>query len=98
MSIQNGYARRIATQAINLECSLETPVGSVEALKSLAGEQHGGLAAAPVIRFVSSGAEYTPLDTRCQQYIVVLAFLGAIECILPQIYVDSADLFRGAGV
>jgi hypothetical protein len=26
---KNGYARRIATQAINLECGLDTPVGSV---------------------------------------------------------------------
>jgi hypothetical protein len=38
--------------------------------------------------FVSSGAEYTPLGTRCQQYIVVPVVLGAIECILPQIKAD----------
>ena len=62
--------------------------------KNLAGEQLGGLAAAPVNRFISSGAEYTPLETRCQQYIVVLPFLGAIECIFPQIYADlAADYF-----
>ena len=34
VDFKNGNARRIATQAINLECSLETPVGSVEALKA----------------------------------------------------------------
>ncbi len=31
---KNGDAKRIATQAINLECGLDTPVGSVEALNA----------------------------------------------------------------
>ena len=31
---KNGYARRIATQAINLECRLDTPVGSVRSAKT----------------------------------------------------------------
>jgi hypothetical protein len=63
---------------------MDTPVGSFEALKP-GWRALRGAAAAPVNCFVSSGAEYTPLPTRCQQYIVVLCVLGAIQCTLPQI-------------
>ena len=74
---------------------MDTPVGSFEALKP-GWSALRGAAAAPVNCFVSSGAEYTPLPTRCQQYIVVLYVLGAIECILPQINADLRKLFPGA--
>ena len=74
----------MATQAFNLELYMDTPVGSFEALKPGRSALRGA-AAAPVNRFVSSGAEYTPLETWCQQYIVVLPVLGAIQCIKPQI-------------
>src|ERR1700741_422412 len=63
---------------------MDTPVGSFEALKP-GWSALRGAAATPVNRSVSSGAEYTHLETRCQQYIVVLIVLGAIQCIEPQI-------------
>jgi hypothetical protein len=60
---------------------MDTPVGFFEALKPDWSALRGA-AAAPVNRFVTSGAEYTPLAPQCQQYIVVLFVLGAIECTL----------------
>jgi hypothetical protein len=45
------------------------------------------------LALASSGAEYTPLDSTCQQYIVVLMVLGAIECIFPQISADFPRIY-----
>ena len=55
------------------------------------------MAAAPVNRFVSSGAEYTPLQAQCQ-YLVAIFFRSSIECILPQINADLCGLFPCAGI
>ena len=71
---------------------MDTPVGSFEALKPDWSALRGA-AAAPVDGFVTSGAEYTPLPPQCQQYIVVLSVLGAIECTLPHITRISDALF-----
>ena len=49
---------------------------------NLAGVRSGGRPLHQLC-FVISGAEYTPLKTHCQQYIVVLSVLGAIQCIEP---------------
>ena len=77
----------MATQAINLECVAFALVGSFRSAKP-GWSALRGAAAAPVHCFVISGAEYTPLKTQCQHYIVVLSVLGAIQCILPQINAD----------
>ena len=71
---------RIATQAFSLECVADTPVGSIEATKPCLEKQLRGSAAAPVTHFVSSGAEYTPLNDQCQ-YLVAIFFFNAIECV-----------------
>jgi hypothetical protein len=42
MSFKNGYARRIATQIINLECVAFTLVGFFEASKTWLGSVPGG--------------------------------------------------------
>jgi hypothetical protein len=53
LSFKNGFARRIATQGFNLECVLDTPVGSFEALKNLAGTGQ--------LTITTSARQYTPL-------------------------------------
>jgi hypothetical protein len=41
----------------------------------------GGLPLLQIQRLVSSGAEYTPLETLCQ-YVVAIFFFNAIECAI----------------
>ena len=74
----------MATQAINLECVAFALVGSFRSAKNLTGMRSGGR---PLHQLLlrHSGAEYTPLKTWCQQDIVVVSVLGAIQCIEPHI-------------
>jgi hypothetical protein len=57
----------------------ETPVGSIQGKKPDWRGQRGP-ATAPSQRLVSSGAEYTPLTSKCQ-YVVAIFFYNAIECV-----------------
>jgi len=77
---KDGSATAIAAR-LYLRCLADTPVGSYRSEITRLKRSAGGLPPLQTTRLVLSGAEYTPLDWRCQ-HIVVIFFINAIESVI----------------